>query len=86
MSASPRLLLVGQASRGVDIGAIEFIYKKLIEMRDNGCAIILVSAELDEILTLSDRVMVMNHGRSMGIVERSDADAHSIGLLMAGVQ
>ncbi len=86
MSASPQIFLVGQASRGVDIGAIEFIHKHLIEMRDSGCAIILVSVELDEILTLSDRVMVMNHGRSMGIVERSDADAHSIGLLMAGVQ
>ncbi len=86
MSASPQILLVGQPSRGVDIGAIEFIHKQLIEMRDSGCAIILVSVELDEILTLSDRVMVMSHGRSMGIVERSDADAHSIGLLMAGVQ
>jgi simple sugar transport system ATP-binding protein len=55
-------------------------------MRDKGCAIILVSVELDEILTLSDRIMVMNNGSSMGIVERKEADARSIGLLMAGVR
>jgi simple sugar transport system ATP-binding protein len=86
MSAAPSILLVGQATRGVDIGAIEFIHKQLIAMRDKGCAIILVSVELDEILTLSDRIMVMNNGSSMGIVERKEADARSIGLLMAGVR
>ena len=85
MSAAPSILLVGQATRGVDIGAIEFIHKQLIAMRDKGCAIILVSVELDEILTLSDRIMVMNNGSSMGIVDRSEADARAIGLLMAGV-
>ena len=86
MSAAPSILLVGQATRGVDIGSIEFIHKQLIAMRDKGCAIILVSVELDEILTLSDRIMVMNNGSSMGIVERKEADARSIGLLMAGVR
>ena len=86
MSAAPSILLVGQATRGVDIGAIEFIHKQLIAMRDKGCAIILVSVELDEILTLSDRIMVMNNGSSMGIVDRKEADARSIGLLMAGVR
>ncbi len=85
MSAAPSILLVGQATRGVDIGAIEFIHKQLIAMRDKGCAIILVSVELDEILTLSDRIMVMNNGSSMGIIDRSEADARAIGLLMAGV-
>ena len=85
MSASPKILLVGQPTRGVDIGAIEFIYQRLIAMRDQGCAILLVSVELDEILTLSDRVMVMNNGASMGIIDKKDADAQSIGLMMAGV-
>ena len=85
MSAAPKILLVGQPTRGVDIGAIEFIYQRLIAMRDQGCAILLVSVELDEILTLSDRVMVMNNGASMGIVDKKDADAQSIGLMMAGV-
>ncbi len=85
MSAAPAILLVGQPTRGVDIGAIEFIHQQLIDMRDQGCAIILISVELDEILSLSDRIMVMNAGQSMGIVNKHDADAQSIGLLMAGV-
>ena len=85
MSAAPKILLVGQPTRGVDIGAIEFIYNRLIEMRDQGCAILLVSVELDEILTLSDRIMVMNNGSSMGILDKADADPQKIGLMMAGV-
>ena len=85
MTAAPKILLVGQPTRGVDIGAIEFIYKQLIAMRDQGCAILLVSVELDEILTLSDRVMVMNNGSSMGLVDKAEADPKSIGLMMAGV-
>lgn len=86
MSAGPKILLVGQPTRGVDIGAIEFIHQQLIDMRDQGCAILLISVELDEILSLSDRIMVMNAGQSMGIVDKKDADAQSIGLMMAGVQ
>lgn len=85
MSAVPKILLVGQPTRGVDIGAIEFIHNQLIEMRDQGCAILLISVELDEIFSLSDRVMVMNAGQSMGIVNKADANARSIGLMMAGV-
>ena len=85
MSAAPKILLVGQPTRGVDIGAIEFIHQQLIEMRDQGCAILLISVELDEILSLSDRIMVMNAGQSMGIVDKKDADVQSIGLMMAGV-
>lgn len=85
MSALPKILLVGQPTRGVDIGAIEFIHNQLIEMRDQGCAILLISVELDEIFSLSDRVMVMNAGQSMGIVHKADANAQSIGLMMAGV-
>jgi len=85
MSTNPTILLVGQPTRGVDIGAIEFIHRQLIALRDRGCAIIMVSVELDEILSLSDRIMVMSDGASMGIIERKDADARSIGLLMTGV-
>jgi general nucleoside transport system ATP-binding protein len=80
----PKLLVVGQPTRGVDIGAIEFIHKRLIELRDAGKAIILVSVELDEIRSLSDRILVMFAGRIAG--ERSsDADERELGLLMAGV-
>ena len=86
ISSEPSILLVGQPTRGVDIGAIEFIHKELIALRDRGCAILLVSVELDEILSLSDRVMVMNNGQNMGIMPRQKADPQSLGLLMAGVE
>jgi general nucleoside transport system ATP-binding protein len=80
----PDLLIVGQPTRGVDIGAIEFIHKRLIQLRDEGKAILLVSVELDEIRSLSDRIIVMFAGRVMG--ERSgDADERELGLLMAGI-
>ncbi len=80
----PDLLIVGQPTRGVDIGAIEFIHRRLIELRDQGKAILLVSVELDEIRSLSDRIIVMFAGKVMG--ERGpDADERELGLLMAGV-
>ena len=80
----PDLLIVGQPTRGVDIGAIEFIHKRIIRLRDEGKAILLVSVELDEIRSLSDRILVMFAGKIMG--ERGpDADERDIGLLMAGV-
>jgi general nucleoside transport system ATP-binding protein len=80
----PDLLIVGQPTRGVDIGAIEFIHKRLIQLRDEGKAILLVSVELDEIRSLSDRIIVMFAGRVMG--ERdADASERELGLLMAGV-
>ncbi|MGB2301817.1 MAG: ATP-binding cassette domain-containing protein, partial [Candidatus Puniceispirillaceae bacterium] len=85
ISSAPKILLVGQPTRGVDIGAIEFIHKQLLSLRDKGCAIILVSVELDEILSLSDRVMVMNAGQNMGIIDRADATIQTVGLMMAGV-
>ena len=85
IARDPDLLIVGQPTRGVDIGAIEFIHKRLIELRDQGKAILLVSVELDEIRSLSDRIIVMFAGRIMG--ERdATADERDIGLLMAGVQ
>jgi general nucleoside transport system ATP-binding protein len=80
----PDLLIVGQPTRGVDIGAIEFIHRRLIALRDAGKAILLVSVELDEIRSLSDRIIVMFAGKVMG--ERGpDASERDIGLLMAGV-
>ena len=79
------MLLVGQPTRGVDIGAIEFIHRQLLAMRDAGKAILLVSVELDEIRSLSDRILVMCDGRIVG--ERApEADEREIGLLMAGVE
>ena len=81
----PDLLLVGQPTRGVDIGAVEFIHRRLIEMRDAGKAVLLVSVELDEILSLADRILVMFDGTITGELMPEDADERRIGCLMAGV-
>jgi general nucleoside transport system ATP-binding protein len=80
----PKVLLVGQPTRGVDIGAIEFIYSQLRAMRDAGCAVLVVSSELDEILALSDRVIVMNQGRVTGELAIADCTEAKLGLLMTG--
>jgi len=85
MEHDPALLVVGQPTRGVDIGAIEFIHKRLIAMRDAGKAVLLVSVELDEILSLADRILVMCDGRFTGELSAEEADERKIGLLMAGV-
>ena len=85
LSVAPKALLVGQPTRGVDIGAIEFIHSRLLAIRDTGCAILLVSVELDEIMSLSDRILVMNAGRIVGEVGRGEAGTARIGLMMAGV-
>ena len=82
---SPDLLLVGQPTRGVDIGAIEFIHQRIIELRDQGKAILLVSVELDEILSLSDRIAVMFDGHIMGERLPDETDEKELGLLMAGM-
>jgi simple sugar transport system ATP-binding protein len=82
----PDLLLVGQPTRGVDIGAIEFIHQRLIELRDSGKAILLVSVELDEILGLSDRIAVMFDGRIMGERLPAETNEAELGLLMAGME
>ena len=81
----PRVLLVGQPTRGVDIGAIESIHARLLALRDQGKAILLVSSELDEILALSDRVLVMCGGRFVGERCPENTTARELGLMMAGV-
>ena len=83
LDKAPSVLLVGQPTRGVDIGAIELIHQKIIDMRDANCAILLVSVELDEIMTLSDRILVMFEGRIVGSMRGSDADKTTLGLMMA---
>ncbi len=85
MEQNPEVLVVGQPTRGVDVGAIEFIHKQLIAMRDRGKAVLLISVELDEIRSLSDRILVMFDGRIVG--ERGpEATEGELGLLMAGVE
>ncbi len=85
IESDPDLLLIGQPTRGVDIGAIEFIHKQIVALRDAGKAILLVSVELDEILSLSDRIAVMFDGRIMGFADPATTDERALGLLMAGI-
>jgi general nucleoside transport system ATP-binding protein len=84
MARRPKLLLVGQPTRGVDIGAVEFIHRRLRELRDAGSAILLVSVDLDEIRALADRIVVMSDGAIVGELP-ADADERALGLLMAGI-
>ncbi len=86
IGCDPSVLLIGQPTRGVDIGAIEFIHKRIVALRDAGKAVLLVSVELDEILGLADRILVMNGGEIVGEVARSDATEEKLGLMMAGVR
>ena len=81
---NPKLLLISQPTRGVDIGAIEFIHRKLVGLRDEGCAILLVSAELEEVTSLADRLLVIYHGRIVGEVDPKQSTQEEIGLLMTG--
>jgi simple sugar transport system ATP-binding protein len=80
----PKLLLISQPTRGVDIGAIEFIHRKIVDMRDAGCAVLLVSAELEEAMALSDRLLVIHDGRIAGDVDPARTTAEHVGLLMTG--
>ncbi|RDI59427.1 ABC transporter ATP-binding protein [Microvirga subterranea] len=81
----PKVLLVGQPTRGVDIGAIEFIHRRLIALRDAGVGILLVSVELDEIMNLSDRILTMCGGQITGERKPAETNEQDLGLLMAGV-
>ena len=83
MERHPKVLIIGQPTRGVDVGAIELIYKEIMKARDAGTAILVVSVELDEILTLSDRILVMNQGKITGELTAEQADPRTIGMLMA---
>ena len=85
LNKNPKVLLVGQPTRGIDIGAIEFIHQRLIDMRNKGVAILLVSVELEEVLSLSDRIVVMFDGKIVGEKINQDVTEREIGLLMAGI-
>lgn len=80
----PDLLIVSQPTRGLDVGAIEYIHKRLIEERDRGKAVLVVSFELDEILNLSDRIAVIHDGKIQGIVTPAETNKQELGILMAG--
>lgn len=83
---NPDLLIAVQPTRGLDVGSIEYIHKRLVEQRDSGRAVLLVSLELDEILDLSDRIAIISHGELVGLVKADETDENEVGLMMAGVQ
>ncbi len=85
LSRQPKVLIAAQPTRGVDIGATEYIHQRLFQQREEGTAILLISEDLDEIQVLSDRIAVLYEGRIMGIVDRNQATVEQIGLMMAGV-
>lgn len=86
ISMNPKLLIAVQPTRGLDVGAIEYIHKQIVAHRDKGNAVLLVSLELDEIFNLSDRIAVISGGELMDIVDTASTDEHSVGLMMAGVR
>jgi len=85
-SGQPNLMIAVHPARGLDVGATETVYKILVEQRDRGAAILLISEDLDELLTLSDRLVVMYEGRIVGEMPAEGADIQTVGLMMAGTR
>jgi general nucleoside transport system ATP-binding protein len=86
LSGEPKVLLVAQPTRGVDVGAAEYIHGRLLEQRQRGTAILIISEDLDEVLALSDRIAVMYEGRVVAVVDPRDVSRESLGLMMAGIR
>jgi simple sugar transport system ATP-binding protein len=80
----PQLLIAMHSTRGLDVGAIEYVHRKMVEQRDGGTGVLYVSTEIDEILSLCDRILVMSHGKKMGIVRPDEVTIEELGLMMAG--
>jgi simple sugar transport system ATP-binding protein len=86
LSRQPRVLIAAQPTRGLDIGATEYVHHQLLQQRQEGIATLLISEDLDEILAISDRIAIIFEGEIMGIVMSEDAQIDQIGLMMAGVR
>ena len=85
LSRPIRLLVASQPTRGLDVGSIEYIHNEIIKRRDEGCGVLLVSSELDEIMELSDRIAVMYRGKIVALLQADEVTKEYIGLLMAGI-
>jgi len=85
LSRPIKFLVASQPTRGLDVGAIEYIHKRIVQKRDEGCAVLLVSPELDEVIELSDRIAVMFRGKVIAIVDAENVTKETLGLLMAGI-
>jgi len=86
LSRNPEFIIASQPIRGLDVGAAEYIHTKLLSARANGVGILLISEDLDEILMLSDRILVMYEGEVMGILDREDITIEKLGLMMTGAR
>lgn len=86
MSGNPDILIAVQPTRGLDVGSIEYIHRRLVEQRDQGKGVLLISLELDEVLNVSDRIVILNHGERVGEVIATETDENEVGLMMAGVR
>ncbi|MDO9301849.1 MAG: heme ABC transporter ATP-binding protein, partial [Anaerolineales bacterium] len=84
LSRPVKLVIANQPTRGLDVGSIEYIHSEIIEMRDRGVAVLLISAELDEIMALSDRIAVMYRGQIVAVVDAKNTTREQLGLWMAG--
>jgi general nucleoside transport system ATP-binding protein len=86
LSGEPEVIIAAQPARGLDIGATEYVHRQMIKARNNGAAVLLISTELEEVLSLSDRIAVMYEGEIMGIIPGKNADIHEVGEMMAGLK
>jgi simple sugar transport system ATP-binding protein len=84
VSNDPAVLIASQPIRGLDVGAIEYVHAAIVEQRDKGKAVLLISFELDEVINVSDRIAVMFEGKIVGTMDAEGADENKIGLMMAG--
>jgi simple sugar transport system ATP-binding protein len=85
LSGSPQVLIVAQPTRGIDVGATEYIHARLLEQRSRGTAILIISEDLDEVVGLSDRILVMYEGTIIGEADPNTVSREQLGLMMAGV-
>ena len=85
LSRRPSVLVAAYPIRGLDLGAAEFVHRRLLQAREEGAAVMLISEELDEIMDLSDRIAVIYEGKILEVLDRKDATREALGLLMAGV-
>ena len=86
LAFDPTVVIAAQPTRGLDIGAARFVHEKFLALREKGCGLIVVSEDLEELLTISDRIAVMYEGKIVGVVKSSEATVERIGLLMSGVK
>lgn len=86
LSRQPRLVLASFATRGLDFASTEAVHRRILEMRESGAAVLYASVELDELLKLTDRILVLHHGRLAGAMATSEATSEGLGMLMGGTQ